>query len=153
MSWVIAVQRLEQPDGGDLLEVLERNPLAAIDASRDRVGKRQVAADQAFGGPRSAVVGVGAEICCLTLAVIRGVCERRSRSGRLVTRHPLTPRFPRSAGEDSPVRYLWRPPRQRHGSTGSKASPDHSRAFRRIDTRCRVTPKRSAICSIVRPSA
>ena len=28
MSWVIAVQRLEQPDGGDLLEVLERNPLA-----------------------------------------------------------------------------------------------------------------------------
>ena len=25
MSWVVAVQRLEQPDGGDLLEVLERN--------------------------------------------------------------------------------------------------------------------------------
>jgi len=32
MRWVIAVQRLEQPDGGDLLEVLERNPLAAMKA-------------------------------------------------------------------------------------------------------------------------
>jgi hypothetical protein len=46
-----------------------------------------------------------------------------------------------------------RTPRQRPGSTGSEAGPDHSRAFRRIETRCRVTPKRSAICSIVRPSA
>ena len=46
-----------------------------------------------------------------------------------------------------------RAPRQRPGSTRSKASPDHSRAFRSIETRCRVTPKRSAICSIVRPSA
>ena len=68
MGRVIAVQRLEQPDGGDLLEVLERNPLAAIEAPRDRVGKRQVVADQAFAGPRIAVVGVGAEICCVTLA-------------------------------------------------------------------------------------
>ena len=37
MSWVKAVQRLEQPDGGDLLEVLERNPLAAIEVSRDQL--------------------------------------------------------------------------------------------------------------------
>jgi uncharacterized cupin superfamily protein len=36
----------------------------------------------------------------------------------------------------------------------SKASAHHSGALRRrIETRCRVTPKRSAICSIVRPSA
>ena len=36
----------------------------------------------------------------------------------------------------------------------SKASADHSGALRRrVETRCRVTPKRSAICSIVRPSA
>ena len=88
MSWVVAVQRLEQPDGGDLLEVLERNPLAAIEAPRDRVGERQVVADQAFAGLWIAVVGVGAEICCVTLAVVPGVCERRSRSGRLVARHP-----------------------------------------------------------------
>ena len=67
MSGVIAVQRLEQPDGGDLLEVLKRNSLAAIEAPRDRVGKRQVVADQAFAGPRFAVVGVGAEICCFAL--------------------------------------------------------------------------------------
>jgi hypothetical protein len=36
----------------------------------------------------------------------------------------------------------------------SKASAHHSGALRRrIETRCRVTPKRSAIWSIVRPSA
>jgi hypothetical protein len=62
-----ALSSLEQPDGGDLLEVLERNPLAAIEAPRDRVGKRQVVADQAFAGPRFAVVGVEAEICCFAL--------------------------------------------------------------------------------------
>ena len=36
----------------------------------------------------------------------------------------------------------------------SNASAHHSGALRRrVETRCRVTPKRSAICSIVRPSA
>jgi hypothetical protein len=33
------------------------------------------------------------------------------------------------------------------------AGSDQARAFKRVETRCRVTPKRSAICSIVRPSA
>ena len=38
--------------------------------------------------------------------------------------------------------------------SSSNASAHHSGALRRrVETRCRVTPKRSAICSIVRPSA
>ena len=93
MSWVIAVQRLQQPDGGDLLEVLERNPLAAIKAPRNRVSKRQVIDGSGVRGP--AVRGGQRRRGGLLLHA-RGDSWRLrapSRPGRLVTRHPSTPRF------------------------------------------------------------
>ena len=88
---VIAVQRLEQPDRGDLPQVIERNPVTAIEAPRDRVGERQVPVDQSLAGPGVAVVGVGAEVGGLSLALPRCVSGRGVRCGRVVTKHLNAP--------------------------------------------------------------
>ena len=74
MTGVIALQRLQQAERRDLLEVVERHPAATIKAPRDRVGKRQVCTDQPFASLTVTVIGLGTEVCPLTaIDLARGV--------------------------------------------------------------------------------
>ena len=53
---VKAIQGLDQTERRDLLQVLERHPVAAVKAPRDRVGEREMGSQQAFTGVRVAVL-------------------------------------------------------------------------------------------------
>src|SRR5215210_2856477 len=59
---VIALQRLDESDRGDLLEVIECNAIAAIEAPRDRARQRQVPRDQTVADSAVARLGIGTEI-------------------------------------------------------------------------------------------
>ena len=77
---VKAIQRLDQTQRRDLLQILERHPVAAVKTPRDRIGERKIGSNQAFTGVRVAVLRVGAKIRRLvstrSLSSGAGVCRR-----------------------------------------------------------------------------
>ena len=62
---VKAVQGLDQTEGGELLQVLEWHPVAAVKAPRNRVGERQMGSDQTFTRARVAALRVGSKVSLL----------------------------------------------------------------------------------------
>ena len=77
---VEAVQCLDKSECGDLLQVLERHPVAAVKAPRDRVGEREMGSDQAFTRVRVAVFGVGLKVCRLVARAARSPGRRPLRT-------------------------------------------------------------------------
>jgi hypothetical protein len=156
LEYLVLVNAVRGRDGDDLgLAAGERAGLVEddrVDGGADELVARGLFDRQALAGYRRLIDlalallddGVDGHLGAGTDGSHR---NRGLPAGRTVG--DLTQARPRRRDESTTSRT----PRQRPGSTGSNASPDHFRAFRRIETRCRVTPKRSAICSIVSPSA
>jgi hypothetical protein len=83
MVGVEAVQRLDQPDRRDLLEIVQWHAATPIEAPGDRVGEREMCPDQPFTGPGIAVLRVRAEVCRVTPAIgpaVRDAAVARRRA-------------------------------------------------------------------------